>query len=295
MRRALVVINPIAGKGRARSIGSCIDLAKSVLADHGYDAEVRTTAGPGDAARFSTEGVASKVDLVIAWGGDGTINQVASELVFRDVTLGIVPSGSGNGLSRELGISFDPVAAFHTAFAGRQLLMDAGELDGHLFFNIAGLGLDARVAHEFASNGLIRRGFARYLEIAAHELFTFEPDEHTILADGVATRTRALVIALANGRQYGNGACIAPGARLDDGKLDVVVIAHRSPFHVLLQAPMLFAGRVASLPGVTTTRAAVVEITSARPVVYHVDGEPFVGSASVSARIHPRALRVRVP
>jgi diacylglycerol kinase (ATP) len=295
-QKAIVIINPISGTGgRPEVARQRIELASAILKARGQEAGVFVTEHAGHAAELVRAGLDAGASLVIAWGGDGTINQVASELVFRDVTLGIIPSGSGNGLSRELGISFDPVQAFHAAFAGRELLMDAGELDGHLFFNIAGLGLDARVAHEFASNGLIRRGFARYLEIAARELFTFEPDEHTILADGVATRTRALVIALANGRQYGNGACIAPQARLDDGKLDVVVIAHRSPVQVLLQAPMLFAGRVASLPGVTMTRATAVEITSARPVVYHVDGEPFVGSASVGARIHPKALRVRVP
>jgi diacylglycerol kinase family enzyme len=164
-----------------------------------------------------------------------------------------------------------------------------------MFFNVAGLGLDARVAHEFASNGLLRRGFWRYLSIAARELFTFEPDDHTICADGTTTREKTLLIALANGRQYGNGACIAPHARLDDGRLDVVVVAHRSPASVLLQAPMLFAGRVDALAGVTTTTATEIEITSARPAVYHIDGEPFVGGASLKARALPRALRVRVP
>ena len=102
----------------------------------------------------------------IAWGGDGTVNEVASALAFRDVALAIIPSGSGNGLARELGIPFDPHAAFAVAFDGRERVIDAGELDGRLFFNIAGLGLDARVAHEFAATGLVRRGFARYLEIA---------------------------------------------------------------------------------------------------------------------------------
>jgi YegS/Rv2252/BmrU family lipid kinase len=214
--------------------------------------------------------------------------------VFRDVALGIIPSGSGNGLSRELGIPFDPAAAFRLAFDGRDRVIDAGEIDGHLFFNIAGLGLDARVAHEFAANGLVRRGFARYLQIAARQLLSFSPEEHTIVVSGASVRTRALVIAIANGRQYGNGALIAPQAQLDDGKLDVVIVAHRSAFAALIQAPMLFAGRVGDLPRVTMSTAAELQITSARPVLYHVDGEPFVGGASVSVRIRPKALRVRV-
>ena len=295
-QRSAVIINPISGTGgRPEVARRRIELAAAILEQRGGNAELLVTEYAGHARDLARAALQRQASLIIAWGGDGTVNEVASELVFRDVTLGIIPSGSGNGLSRELRIPFDPAKAFQVALSGRERVIDAGELDGRLFFNIAGLGLDARVAHEFASNGLVRRGFARYLEIAARELFSFVPDEHAIVADGVATQSRALLIALANGRQYGNGAVIAPRARLDDGMLDLVVVAHRSPLAILLQTPMLFAGRAGDLPGVTMTPVAAVEITSARPVLYHVDGEPFVGGASIVARARPNALRVRVP
>jgi diacylglycerol kinase (ATP) len=294
--RAAVIINPISGTGgRPEVARTRRAIAEQALQARAIDAAVFLTEYAGHARPLVQAAIADGVSLVVAWGGDGTVNEVASELAFRDIALGIIPSGSGNGLARELRIPFDPMAAFAVAFAGRERVIDAGELDGRMFFNIAGIGLDARVAHEFASNGLVRRGFRRYVTIAIRELFAFEPDEHTVLADGRATRTKALLIALANGRQYGNGACIAPHARIDDGRLDVVIVAHRSAAGVLLQAPMLFAGRVDALPGVVMTTATDIEITSARPVVYHVDGEPFVGGASVKARALPRALRVRVP
>ena len=295
-QRVAVIVNPISGTGgRPEVARRRIAFAETVLKARGEGASLFVTEYAGHARDLARAAVENGVPLVVAWGGDGTVNEIASELVFRDVALGIIPSGSGNGLSRELGIPFDPRSAFEIAFAGRERVMDAGELDGHLFFNIAGFGLDARVAHEFASNGLVRRGFARYLEIAARELFSFVPEDHTIVAEGVATRTRALLVALANGRQYGNGALIAPRARLDDGQLDLVVVSSRSPLAILLQAPMLFAGRVGDLPGVTMTTVSAVEITSSRPVLYHVDGEPFVGGASLAARVRPNALRVRVP
>src|SRR5215218_7115667 len=108
--RALVVINPIAGPGRTRTIGACVDLAKSVLAAHHYDTEVRVTAGPADAYRFSAEAAAAKVDLVAAWGGDGTINGAATGVAGTGIPLAIIPGGSGNGLARDLLIPFDPVA-----------------------------------------------------------------------------------------------------------------------------------------------------------------------------------------
>jgi YegS/Rv2252/BmrU family lipid kinase len=295
-QRVAVIVNPISGTGgRPEVARRRIAFAEAILKARDEGASLFVTEYAGHARDLARAAVESGVPLVVAWGGDGTVNEVASELVFRDVALGIIPSGSGNGLSRELGIPFDPRSAFQIAFAGRERVMDAGELDGHLFFNIAGFGLDARVAHEFASNGLVRRGFARYLEIAARELFSFVPEEHTVVAEGVATRTRAVIVALANGRQYGNGALIAPRARLDDGQLDLVIVSSRSPLAILMQAPMLFAGRVGDLPGVTMTTVSAVEITSARPVLYHVDGEPFVGGASLAARVHPGALRVRVP
>ena len=106
--------------------------------------------------------------MCVAWGGDGTVNEVASALAFTPVALAIVPSGSGNGLARELGVPLDAVSALTVAIDGRDRIIDAGEIEGRLFFNIAGLGLDARIAHRFAVNGLARRGF-RWFERARKE------------------------------------------------------------------------------------------------------------------------------
>lgn len=230
--------------------------------------------------------------MFVAWGGDGTVNEIGSALVGSDATLAIVPSGSGNGLARELGVPLDPASAFQVLFEGRARAIDAGELDGHLFFNIAGIGLDARVAHRFAKGGLERRGFVRYLELAAREVASFTPHEYALTADGRDLNVRPLLIAIANARQYGNGALIAPEAILDDGKLDVVVVDYLPAWKVLLHAPKLFAGTVAQVPGVSITRTSTLGIASDAALVYHVDGEPHVGGKSVNARIHSRALRV---
>jgi YegS/Rv2252/BmrU family lipid kinase len=295
-RAVAVIINPISGTGGRLDVARRrAEHAAALLLARGIEPEVFLTERPGHARELAAASLARGASLVLAWGGDGTVNEVASVLAFRNAALGIVPSGSGNGLARELGIPLRPAAAFAAAFEGRELVIDAGEFDGRMFFNIAGMGLDARVAHEFAAGGLVRRGFARYIAITLRELFSYVPDEHTIVTDGEPIRVRALLVAVANARQYGNGAVIAPHARLDDGRLDVVVIAHRSPLRALLQTPRVFLGQVARVPGVTIRQAETIEITSARPVVYHVDGEPFVGSASISARVQPRALRVKVP
>jgi diacylglycerol kinase family enzyme len=151
------------------------------------------------------------------------------------------------------------------------------------------------VAHEFAVTGLERRGFTRYIEIATQQLLSFQAGHYRIVADGVATETRALIIAVANGRQYGNGAIIAPAARIDDGRLDVIVVGERSALRALTQMPMLFSGRIGRVAGITMIPAHDVTITSPEPMIYHADGEPCVGGTAVHLRIRPRALRVRVP
>jgi YegS/Rv2252/BmrU family lipid kinase len=291
-----VIINPISGTGgRLEVARRRAQLANALVDARGITAEVYLTERPGHARELAAAAVARGVKTIIAWGGDGTVSDIASVVAFRDCVLGIIPVGSGNGLARELGIPLRPEAAFSVALDGAERVIDCGEIDGRLFFNIAGFGLDARVSHQFAAGGLVRRGFRRYMEITARELFAFEPDDHTIVADGVTVRQKTIVIAIANGRQYGNGAVIAPDASLDDGRFDVVVIAARHPIVGLLQVPMIFAGQIARVPGVTILKASQVEITSARTVLYHLDGEPYVGAASVKVCMRPHALRVRVP
>jgi YegS/Rv2252/BmrU family lipid kinase len=294
--RTAVIINPISGTGgRPDAARLRAEQAASLLSARGVEAEIFVTERGGHARELATAVIERGTSLVIAWGGDGTVNEVASALAFRSATMAVIPSGSGNGLARELSLPLAAEGAFATAIDGRLRVIDCGELDGRLFFNVAGLGLDARVAHAFAAHGLVRRGFRRYLEVAARELFTYKPDDHTIVADGRVTHSRALIIALANARQYGNGALIAPHARVDDGKLDVVVIDHRPVWQTLLHVPKLFNGRIGAIGGVSMTSAAAVEITSSRQAVYHVDGEPFLGGARLQARAHAGALRVQVP
>lgn len=295
-RQIAVIINPIAGTGGRRDAArERAERAASLVSERGLDAQVLVTERPGHARELTQAVLAQGVTTVVAWGGDGTVNEVASVVAFHDATLVVVPSGSGNGLARELRIPSDPSRAFAAAFAGRACRIDAGELDDRLFFNVAGVGLDARVAHRFAADGLARRGLRRYLVVTARELFTYKPDYHTVVTDGTALRVRPMLIAIANSRQYGNGAVIAPAARVDDGKLDVVIVEGRSPMAALAQVPRLFMGRIAHARGVTSVPAVDIQVQSQHAVQYHVDGEPYVGGVSMTARPRPGALRVAVP
>ena len=291
-----VIVNPISGTGgRADVARARATLAASLLEAHRVAGSVHLTEGVGHARELANTALERGASTVIAWGGDGTMNEVASALAFRDAVLGLIPSGSGNGLARELRIPFDPKAALAVALGAAERRIDCGDIDGQLFFNVAGMGLEARVADRFSADSLLRRGFRRYVEVTLRELFQPMSEQHTVTADGVEFRQRTLLLTVANSRQYGNGAMIAPRAKLDDGKLDIVMVSARSPWVALFQAPLLFLGAASVVPGVTMVTAATIEIVSEHPVLYHVDGETHVGGARVRAQVHPRALRVKVP
>ena len=302
MRRALVVINPIAGKGRTRTIGASTDLARSILLIHDYDAEVRVTTGPQDAYRFSSEAAAANVDLVVAWGGDGTVNGAASGVAGTSIPFAIVPGGSGNGLARDLLIPFDPTAAFTVAATGMTRTIDAGDLHGSLFFNVAGVGFDARIAARLAEPRAWR-GLIGYVFATATELRGYEPGRYSIhnvydvegkslVAD--ITDQPALFIALANSRQYGSGAQIAPRALLDDGMMEIVVVEPQSALSIMRQVPAFFRGTLTEGRGLLMRSAAAMEISCPHPIHFHVDGEPRTGPNRIALKTRRGALSVKV-
>lgn len=300
--KACVIINPVAGPGRKRTVGACIDAAKSILGRHQYDVDVRITGGPGDAFRFASDAVASGSELVVAWGGDGTVNGAASAVARTATTLAIVPGGSGNGLARDLGVPFNPTAALQIAGGGTTRAIDAGELHGSLFFNVAGIGFDARIAARLAEPG-VRRGLLGYVLATFDEMRRYEPGAYSIRnARDVTGQSQmpdivdrsALFIALANSRQYGSGAQIAPKALLDDGMIEIVVVEPQSGFSILRQVPDFFRGTLNERPGLLMRSASSMDISSTHPITFHVDGEPRKGPSNISLRTRRGALSVRV-
>src|SRR6185436_3565183 len=152
-----VIVNPVSGTGARPGEGRRrAELATARLRARGLTGDVTTTEGSGHARTLALQARDAGARVVVAWGGDGTVNEVASALVGGSTALGIVPSGSGNGLASELRIPRDPAAALDVALDGSERVVDAGELDGHVFVNVAGVGVDARIAHRFAQWGVQR-------------------------------------------------------------------------------------------------------------------------------------------
>ena len=296
MTRAVVIINPLSGSGRrAHEIGQHTALAYTILRQHGINATVRQTTASGDARAFAREAVAAGCPLVIAWGGDGTINEVASAVVNSDAALAIIPAGSGNGLAADLAVPFDPAAALAIAATGRTVEIDAGQVNECLFFNIAGIGVDAVIAARFAERGLSRRGPLAYAQLSTIELMRYKSQTYTLTIDGQAYNHRAMLVAIANGRQYGNRLLIAPGARLDDGRLEVVIVEPHSLLKIAWRLPSLFRGTLKAGWGIDMRSVCTLRVRTSGPIPFHVDGEPRLGQDELLVATHPRALRVRVP
>lgn len=292
---ALVIVNPFSGPKRRRSVEVKSALARDVLSRHGLAVEVAVTNKRGHGRELSRQARDRGMGIVVAWGGDGTINEVASGLVGSDVALGIVPGGSGNGLARDLGIPLDPAGALEIVGGGRTRRIDSGRIDDDVwFFNIAGVGLDALISHQIAQPGA-QRGFAGYIRLTFGELPWYRPQLYRVDCDGEANDRHAMFIAFANSRQYGNDAKIAPAARLDDGLLDVVVVEAQPLWRILSKIPHLFQGRLKPGRGLHMHTMTAATIESARPIAYHADGEPGAGGTSLRVTVVPASLSVRAP
>ncbi len=290
------IINPISGGARPDAVRARVELASAVAGRGGEAAEVFVTERHGHARELTKAALARGARLVVAWGGDGTVNEIASELVFKDVPVGIVPAGSGNGLARQLSISLQAEEAIQRAISAKARRIDVGEIADRLFVNLAGIGFDAHVAWKFNEAGPARRGLATYALISTRALLSYRPSAYRIRVDDErhGDPIRAVLVVVANSGEYGNGAVIAPGARVDDGRLDLVVMEERSRLETILQLPKLFQGTADRARGCSSRRIERAVIESDQPMRFHVDGEPAAGGASLKVRVLPGALCVAV-
>lgn len=291
------IVNPLSGAGANRDAAAeRTALLMRRFVEAGITGGVHVTERRGHATELAANAVAHGARIVLAWGGDGTINEIASVLTGTPAALAVIPAGSGNGFARELTIPWTPDAAIDVAIRGRDRAIDAGEIDGRLFFNIAGIGVDAVIAEQFNAQGKLgRRGMIPYVRIGLRECFTYEGRHYRVVLDGEEIAAHALLIAFANGREYGNKIRLAPHARMDDGKLEALVVDDRPPVLRLLAARHLALGTVDRAPRITHRSIASATVETDGEILYHVDGEIGRARNRVEVRIRPGALKVRVP
>lgn len=298
-KRWLVVANPISGQGRAMHHRHEIE---AVLRRHGIDFDFAISERPGHAVELVARAVEGGCRHLLAIGGDGTVNECANG-IFRqqaaptaEVTLGVMPIGTGNDWARTHGIPKDYAGVAALMTAGSSRLHDVGVAtfaDGSTrhFVNVAGLGFDAHVVEALPDRTL---GPMAYLVGLAKGLFSYDAVSLGLTFSDRKVEARAFVLFFAIGRYCGSGMNVAPKAEVDDGLFDITLIQDLSRWEVLKSLRKLFDGTLLDHPKVLALREAggAVEAAAAQPV--EADGE-LIGHAPVRFSILPRALRVLAP
>ncbi len=287
-RDVALIVNPTAGGGRAlRSLPG----VEAALHAAGVRFHTERTRSIEHAIELATA-AGSAGEVAAAFGGDGIVGAVAGALHDSDGRLAILPGGRGNDFARTLGIPRDAAEACAVIVAGRERTIDLGEAGGRPFVGIASCGFDSD-ANRIA-NATRVPGDLAYLYGALRALAGWQPVRFELELDGISSVHVGYNVAAANGRQYGGGMVLAPGAELDDGRFDVVTVAAVSKFQFLRQLPKVFKGAHVGNPEVDVRRARELRIAADRPFQLYADGDPIADLPAV-VRTLPGAVRVLVP
>ncbi|RMG60786.1 MAG: diacylglycerol kinase family lipid kinase [Calditrichaeota bacterium] len=285
------ILNPISGVNRRpEKIRRAI---QDIWGPSGRRFEIWQTEGRGHATELASRAVEQGADMVVAIGGDGTINEVGRGLVGSQTALGVIPAGSGNGFARNFDIPLDQPQAIRMLLAPAIRTIDVGQINQHYFFNVAGLGLDAQVAARFDRFGI--RGPLPYFLVGAREFLRYTPQPIALSNEKEQRTIHPLVFSIANLPQYGNGAVIAPDARPDDGQLDVCILYPISIVTALTQVYRLFNGTIQQVREYETFRIRSLKVERPRADYIHTDGDPHWADRVLDIQVLPRQLRVAVP
>ena len=277
--KCLLIINPISGTGKKRGVAArCM----RKLSREGIDVEVLYTEKAGDASTFAAHAAAKGYLGVIAAGGDGTVNEIATSLRGTGTALGIIPLGSGNGLARHLGLSMDTSEAIDVIARRNIVACDSCSVNDRTFVCTFGLGFDAAVSEKFAKSQ--HRGLLNYIKSAISEYQRFEPTEYEISADGHTFRFKASIVAACNASQYGNNIFIAPHASIKDGLVDITIIHADTPLTQARVGVELITGLIKNNMIIQTLRVKEATIRRPEEGIAHVDGEPITLGAELNIR-----------
>lgn len=283
------IVNPKSGLGRQKRIESVL----SKTLDHSIFApSIQFTEAPGHGLELSREAVEKEADLVVAVGGDGTVNECARALLGTSCALGIIPCGSGNGLARHLGIPMNLEKAIAYLNTHKVRTIDTASLNGKPYMGVAGVGFDAHISKVFSSFG--QRGFLSYIRLVMREYKAYPSQKYKVIVDGKVQEVFALLIAVANSSQFGINARITPMAIDDDGLLDIAILGKFPMINGISMARKLFGGKLEKSNYTTYLRGRSVEIIQTS-VLAHIDGEPIEPGENLVFEIRPRSLLVAVP
>lgn len=290
-KKYLAVVNPISGTS------SKDEILPYLAEEYSHNNErlyICFSQKENDAALLAKEAVCNNFEAVIAVGGDGTINEIAKELYNTPVKLGIIPKGSGNGLARALGIPLnDTQKAAEIIHRAHVSALDTSFANGLPFFCTVGVGFDAAITKRYAE--ATRRGIFSYVKSVVEEYITYDSEQYQITADGNTFECKAMLITCANINQYGSNTYIAPGAKPNDGLLDLVILSPVSPLQAPQLAVQLFTKKVEKNTLIESLQCKEITIKRKHDGLVQLDGETLSMGSSIQISIAPQSLQVYTP
>lgn len=283
------IINPMSGTGKKENLPSLIsdDLDAAF-----FEYEIVFTRERGDGTVLAKQFIEKGFNVIVAVGGDGTVNEVASALIDTECILGIVPIGSGNGLARHLEIPMNTKKAIQLLNVSEPIKMDYGLVNGRPFFCTCGTGFDAYVSTEFAKGE--KRGIMSYIEKIVTGYFSYKSQNYHIVGEGIDLNAKAFVLTFANASQWGNNAYIAPQASVQDGKMDISIMSNFPIIAIPTLALQLFAKTIDKDLFMTTLRSSDIKLFREEEGPFHYDGEPYEEGKEIHVKTVPDGLSVLV-
>ena len=289
MKKIRFIMNPKSGTHNKAGIPQLIE---STIDKERFEFDIKMTEHAGHASELAEEAKDKGIDVVVAIGGDGTVNEVARAIVHSPTALGIVPCGSGNGLARHLMIPMNLRKSLRIINKCEIHELDYCIINDYPFFCTCGMGFDAFVSMKFAESG--KRGLITYVQKVLEEGLKYRPETYEIQDEHGISKYKAFLISCANASQYGNNAFIAPQASMSDGLMDVIIM---EPFD-LIEAPQIsidmFNKTLDKNSKIKTFRTKKLHIRRSKPGVIHYDGDPVMMGEDIDIELKEKGIRIIV-
>lgn len=290
--KILFIVNPISGHHDKSKFPSIVE---KLIDKDKYDYTITLTEYGGHAVELTKQAIDNQYDIIVAVGGDGTINEVATTMIGASQTFAIVPYGSGNGLARHLHLPLKPDKIITEVInKGVKSKIDTAAMNGVPYISIAGVGFDAIIADFFAQDP--HRGIKTYVKLVTKEYLHFQPKKYHLILDGKEEiDCEPFFISFANSNQFGSNAVVSPTASLNDGLLDVCIFKKPNMLQVPYVATRLLTKKIDRTHFVDIHKAQKIQVIRENDEIANIDGEAVMMPKDITVEINPLSLNILLP
>lgn len=286
----LFIVNPFSGISNKADFNTQID---ELIDQNRFDYQVHYTEYPGHASEIAKDAVAEKIEIVVAVGGDGSINEVASQLVHTPCKLGIIPEGSGNGFAKHVAIKKSITSSLEILHKGHSKLIDTCKVNNEFFINVSGIGYDAYIAYLTKENE--KRGLFPYVSESLKHSIDWQSFQARLVLDGDEHIHKAITIVIANGSMYGYDFCISPNSDIEDGLMEILIVKDAPLYQYFINSYRLLNKTIHESDFIVSYKTKKARIILDKNNYYHKDGEGFQSPLVLDFEIIPKSLHLIVP